>query len=453
MPGRFRHARRATGRGVLTVQVMQEVLWWIRRDARIEDNATLAAAASAGEVHPVAVLDPSFPSGTRRHEYWLAALHDVHHQSGGVAFLRGTPARMIVAYAQQVGATKVYASRDFGPYGAKRDEEVSAALRAGGVDLLFVDTPYLRDFDTLRNKNGSPSRTFSAWRRQWIQAPLTKPVQVGEVSWAATNGTGLLHRAIPEASASWQHARLRDWAPTLSAYPEGRDYPARDSTTRLSAGLRFGLIHPRSILAETSGKVGGERLTDQLCWREWYGAQLARNGAWAWETQDRTYAGLAYDTGTIAETRFRAWCEGRTGYPLVDAGMRELRETGYMHNRVRMITASFLVKHLHLPWQRGAAYFMQQLFDGDLASNNLSWQWVAGVGLDASPYFRIMNPTAQAEKFDPEGSYIKTHIEELREFDGSCTVPGANGYANPVVDIAIERAEALTRYKNARNAS
>lgn len=430
---------------------MQEVLWWIRRDIRIDDNATLAAATNTGEVHPVAVLDPSFPGGTRRHEYWLAALHDVHHNSGGVAFLRGVPERALLAYAQRVGATQIYASRDFGPYGAKRDEAVSAALRASGVELLFVDTPYLRDFDTLRNKNGSPIRTFSAWRRQWVSAPMPKPVRVGEVTWAMLDGAGLAHRVIPEASAAWQHERLRDWVPTLSNYPAGRDYPAQDATSRLSVGLRFGLIHPRSILAETSGRVGGERLADQLCWREWYGAQLARNGAWAWETQDHTYAGLMCDTGASAETRFLAWCEGRTGYPLVDAGMRELRETGYMHNRVRMIAASFLVKHLHLPWQRGAAYFMQQLSDGDLASNNLSWQWVAGVGLDASPYFRIMNPTAQAEKFDPQGTYIKTHIAELRDFGGSCTTPGANGYASPIVDIALEREEALIRYKNARN--
>lgn len=432
---------------------MKEVLWWIRRDVRIEDNATLAAAANAGEVHPVAVLDPSFPSGTRRHGYWLAALHDVHHNSGGVAFLHDAPDRALLAYAQRVGATKVYASRDFGPYGTTRDEAVSTVLRAGGVELHFVDTPYLRDLDTLRNKNGSPIRTFAAWRRQWISAPMPKPVAVGEVSWAAIDGAGLAHRVVPKASAAWHQKRLSEWIPNLSAYPEGRDYPARDATSHLSAGLRFGLIHPRGIIAEAGGRAGVERLTDQLCWREWYGAQLARNGAWAWETQDRTYASLACDTGTNAEARFLAWCEGRTGYPLVDAGMRELNETGYMQNRVRMVAASFLIKHLHLPWQRGAAYFMQQLTDGDLASNNLSWQWVAGVGLDASPYFRIMNPTAQAEKFDPEGAYIKTHVRELREFGGSCTTPGANGYANPIVDIATERAEALVRYKNARDAS
>jgi deoxyribodipyrimidine photo-lyase len=429
---------------------MRSVVWWIRRDVRTEDNATLAAAAGAGEVHPVVVRDRSFPGGTRRHEFWLAALHDVHRTSGGVAFLSGGPETVLLEYAKRVGASQVYASKDFGPYGSARDEAVSAALRSGGVELLFVDTPYLRDFDTLCNKDGSAIRTFSAWRRQWMHAPLIKPVNVGEVSWAAIGGAGVIHRAIPEASTEWQYKRLHDWVATLSAYPDGRDYPARDATSRLSVGLRFGLIHPRSILTETGGRDGGERLADQLCWREWYGAQLGRNGAWAWEAQDRTYAGLVCDTGVSAEARFLAWCEGRTGYPLVDAGMRELRETGYMHNRVRMVAASFLVKHLHFPWQRGAAYFMQQLFDGDLASNNLSWQWVAGVGLDASPYFRIMNPTAQAEKFDPEGTYIKTHITELRDFEGTCTTPGANGYATPVVDLAVERDEALARYKTAR---
>lgn len=430
---------------------MQEVIWWIRRDVRTEDNATLAAAATGGEVHPVAVLDPSFPSGTRRQLYWLSALHDVHQNSGGVSFLHGTPSTVLLGYARRVGATQVYASKDCGPYGAARDEDVRTTLRAAGIELLLIDTPYLRGFDMLRNNNGAPIRTFSAWRRQWVATAAPKPVVGGEVPWAAIGGAGLAHRVVTGANEKWIQERIRDWVPTLSKYPEGRNFPAQNATSRLSVGLRFGLVHPRSILAAAGGHTGHVRLADQLCWREWYGAQLARNGAWAWETQDRTYADLVYDTGARAESQFLAWCEGRTGYPLVDAGMRELRETGYMHNRVRMIAASFLVKHLHLPWQRGAGYFMQQLSDGDLASNNLSWQWVAGVGLDASPYFRVMNPTSQAEKFDPEGVYIKTHIAELRDFGGSCTTPGANKYAKPIIDLAVERENTLTRYKAARN--
>jgi len=428
---------------------MKQVLWWVRRDLRATDNSTVAEAARIGEVHPVAIDDEKFTATSRRSAYWKAAVGDLHEQTGGVVKIQGEPGPVLLELAGKLGAKSVCWSRDFGPYGTRRDGEVRKLLELNGIDVHIVEDAYLQDFSKLTNNDGSPIRTFAAWRRKWSSGTLPAPVEMPDITWGEHHGTG--NSSIAEASAAWQHARLSDWVETLSTYPDGRDHPGRDACSKLSAGIRFGLIHPRSILAAAAGREGSDKLADELCWREWYAAQLAREPRWAWDNQNPTYDKLEYSSGAGAEKLFQAWCEGRTGYPMVDAGMRELVQTGYMHNRVRMITASFLVKHLHIPWQWGARFFLRHLYDGDLASNNLSWQWVAGVGLDAAPYFRIMNPVSQAEKFDPEGVYIRTHISELSGHGGEVSAAGAGGYARPIVDLAVEREEALQRYKQARS--
>ena len=194
-----------------------------------------------------------------------------------------------------------------------------------------------------------------------------------------------------------------------------------------------------------------EHFRSELCWREFYADVLFQQPRTAWENLQPKMNAMSLDTDKRAETRFEKWCAGETGYPIVDAGMRQLLRTGWMHNRVRMITASFLVKDLHLPWQWGARHFMRHLVDGDIASNNHGWQWTAGTGTDAAPYFRIFNPQSQSEKFDPNGEYIREWIPEL----AGCPTkqlhtPGAGGfvgYAQPIVDHSVEREESLARYK------
>ena len=456
-------ARRVVGSNMPTVGFMKSVMWWMRRDLRTNDNATLAAAASAGVVHPVVIIDERYPMTTRRWAWWASALLNIHRETGGVVIQKGNTVERLVEAARSCKAHQVYASADYGPYGMVRDALVEKALKESGIEYLVIDTPYVHDLGAIVNKDGSPIRTFAAWRRRWLEAGIPGPVCVPRVEWG-TGATGDLSGGDletllkdvnsfglePDASESAQFAKMETFLPRLSMYPAGRDYPSRNATSGLSAGIRFGLVHPRSIMAAAGGVAGSEKLLDELCWREWYAALLRRNPAWAWETQQPIYANLKCETGEIAASRFRAWCAGETGYPLVDAGMRELLHTGYMHNRVRMVTASFLVKHLHLPWQWGARHFMKHLSDGDLASNNMSWQWVAGVGIDAAPWFRIMNPTAQAEKFDPDGIYIKTHIPELSDMGAGVHEPGAGGYAKVIVDHSLARAETVQRYKDAR---
>jgi deoxyribodipyrimidine photo-lyase len=216
--------------------------------------------------------------------------------------------------------------------------------------------------------------------------------------------------------------------------------------------LRFGVIHPRSLLAELGESKSHAVFRSELGWREFYADVLFNQPQTAWNNLQPKMNKMTHDTGKEAVSRFAAWCAGETGYPIVDAGMKQMLATGWMHNRVRMIVASFLVKDLHLPWQWGAKFFMQHLVDGDLASNNHGWQWTAGTGTDASPYFRIFNPISQGEKFDPQGEYVRSWLPQLRDLDNSAvhapwTAGLLNPYLEPIVDHAVERAVSLERYK------
>jgi len=252
------------------------------------------------------------------------------------------------------------------------------------------------------------------------------------------------------AWARWEHFA----ADALARYKEERNNPDRDGCSMLSPYLRFGVLHPRQLLAELRPDKNHDHYRSELGWREFYADVLHHQPHTTWKNLQPKMDAMPVDTDARAKERFAAWCAGRTGYPIVDAGMRQLLATGWMHNRVRMIVASFLVKDLHLPWQWGARYFMQHLVDGDIASNNHGWQWTAGTGTDAAPYFRIFNPAMQAEKFDPNGIYVRTWLPELGGVpDKFVHVPSENpagvpaGYVAPIVDHGEERDEALRRYK------
>ncbi len=222
----------------------------------------------------------------------------------------------------------------------------------------------------------------------------------------------------------------------------------------MSAALRWGLVHPRQLLHDLHDGGDHTHYRSELAWREFYADVLFRHPDTGWKNLNRKMDRIALDSGAKAKARFAAWCEGRTGYPIVDAGMRELTTTGWMHNRVRMIVASFLVKDLHLPWQWGAKFFMKHLVDGDLASNSHGWQWTAGTGTDAAPYFRVFNPVLQGERYDPTGDYVRRFVPELADLPtAQIHAPWAKGkgiplgYTEPIVDHSVERDEALARYK------
>jgi deoxyribodipyrimidine photo-lyase len=254
--------------------------------------------------------------------------------------------------------------------------------------------------------------------------------------------------------AAGEPAALEQWKSFvdngLQSYNDDRNRPDLPGTSRMSAHLKFGTIHPRTMVAELNlHTVGAQAYLRELAFRDFYADVLHHWPASAWHNWNSDFDGIETDTGAEAKRRFESWKDGETGFPIVDAGMRQLRETGFMHNRVRMIVASFLVKDLHLPWQWGAGWFLDQLVDGDIANNQHGWQWCAGCGTDAAPYFRVFNPITQGKKFDPSGDYIRRWVPELREA-GDVHRNGENrpsGYPSAIVDHGAERAEALRRYQ------
>jgi deoxyribodipyrimidine photo-lyase len=238
----------------------------------------------------------------------------------------------------------------------------------------------------------------------------------------------------------------------IDTYDEDRNRPDLAGTSRLSIALKWGEIHPRTLLARLGDSKGHEVFRKEIAWREFYAEVAFQRPDTFTDYFNPLYAQMQYDAGAEADKKFAAWCEGRTGFPFVDAGMRQLRTEGWMHNRVRMVVASFLLKDLHIEWQRGANYFFDWLLDGDLASNSHGWQWTAGCGTDASPYYRVFNPIGQGIKFDPNGEYVRKYIPELAHIPGGAVhepwnFPGAfdHGYPEPIVDHAAERLEALDR--------
>ena len=287
------------------------------------------------------------------------------------------------------------------------------------------------------------------WRKPADSDPAT-------VTWRVVDGDDVpddpaIDAELPDAG---EQAALAAWASFrdahLAHYDTDRNRPDLDHTSRMSPHLKLGTIHPRTMLADC-GRVGAP-YARQLAWRDFYANVLHH-----WPDSAHGYfkpemATMTYDTGAAADRAFEAWASGTTGFPIVDAGMRQLLATGWMHNRVRMIVASFLVKDLHLEWTRGARHFMDHLIDGDLANNQHGWQWVAGTGTDASPYFRVFNPISQGQKFDPRGDYVRRWVPELKALSGKAVHepwaadPVPVGYPAPIVDHATERVEALERY-------
>jgi deoxyribodipyrimidine photo-lyase len=444
-------------------------IMWFRRDLRLHDQPALAAAARDGAVTPLFVLDPRLlaPAGSPRTVFLLrslAALREDLEQCGARLVVRtGDPVDVVPQVVAEAGAGSVHVSADFGPYGAARDARVESALRK--VPFVRTGSAYAVSPGRIVNKQGEPYKVYSAFYRAWLDHGWRAPAALdpGSVTWHTLESETLPDEpslphgmTLPAAGESAALAAWRSFRDTyLSSYAAERDRPDLDHTSRLSVYLKYGAIHPRTILAELG--ASDETYRKELAWREFYADVLQARPDSARQNFQKSMDALRHDEGPEADERFDAWCEGRTGYPIVDAGMRQLRAEGWMHNRVRMIVASFLVKDLHIPWWRGARHFMRYLVDGDIASNSHGWQWTAGTGTDAAPYFRVFNPIMQGKKFDPDGSYIRRWVPELAAVGAhavhepwSSPQPDIDGYPAPIVDHAAERAEALARYEQIR---
>ena len=443
---------------------MSKSVLWFRRDLRLTDNEALCAAAELGEVVPLFVLDPRFlsTSGAPRLAFLFRNLRALNESMGGALVVRtGNPGEVVAQVCRESGAKRVVCAKDFAPYGMQRDSSVASKLATEGIDFHQVGSSYAVEPGVVRKGDGTPYAVFTPFSKIWIQHGWPAPFAVPVVKWhgAPKISSEVIPQEPPCAAnlpepgevAAWNMwEKFRDTA--LDQYNETRNNPDVAGTSMLSPYLRFGLIHSRSLLAELNETKAHAVFRSELGWREFYADVLFHQPRTVRENLQRKMDSIVVDTDERAHQRFALWCEGKTGYPIVDAGMKQLLATGWMHNRVRMIVASFLVKDLHLPWQWGAKYFMEHLVDGDIASNQHGWQWTAGTGTDASPYFRIFNPISQGEKFDPHGKYVRTWIPELADTpDDVVHAPWLAGllnpYLEPIVDHAAERQESLIRYK------
>jgi deoxyribodipyrimidine photo-lyase len=446
---------------------------WFRRDLRLRANAALATAAADGDVVPLFVVDPAFAgAGAPRQAFMHDALASLDTaMDGALVYRHGDPVDIVPAFAAEVGASSVVVAADFGPYGTRRDSEVAQRLGRDGRSWRLAASPYAVAPGTVCKDDGAPYAVFTPFFRRWqTQLDPIDDTETGEIRWfgsPAISCDGPPIRVdpqceIPTASEEAAHHLLEEFVGDggLDHYADRRDHPAVSGTSRLSPYLRWGIVHPNQILRHLGPAVSHEVFRSELCWREFYADVLANRPASAWNNLQRKMDTMPVDTDASARERFKRWAAGLTGYPIVDAGMRQLLATGWMHNRVRMVVASFLVKQLHLPWQWGARHFMRHLVDGDLASNNHGWQWVAGTGTDAAPYFRIFNPVSQSERFDTDGAYIRLWVPELAHIESKAIhAPGGSngkvplGYVPPMIDHAVERAEALARYASLKRSN
>ncbi|WP_374971414.1 cryptochrome/photolyase family protein [Terrabacter sp. BE26] len=450
---------------------MSTSVLWFRRDLRLGDHpALLAAIEAATHVLPVFVLDPRLlDTDIPRSRRLLASVAALQKDTRGALVIRsGDPVEVIPRLAKQVGAGQVHVSRETTPYGRRRDEAVEEALAEDGRELVATGSPYAVGPGRVVNGSGTPYKVFTPFARAWHQhgrpAPAERPKRIpwlrDEVRSDPLPKADLDGIEAGEAAARkrWE-AFLRDG---LTAYDRERDRPDLDSTSRLSAPLKYGEIHPRTVLADIAAHPAGRSkaattYVTEIIWREFYADVLWHHPESAWHDLRPELARLPYDSGSETDRLVDAWREGRTGFPVVDAGMRQLLAEGWMHNRLRMITASFLTKDLHVWWPVGAQHFLDHLVDGDIASNNHGWQWVAGTGTDASPYFRVFNPVTQGRKFDPDGEYVRRWVPELRHLPGAAAHEPwkhdngyDNDYVHPIVDHDEERKESLARYERAR---
>lgn len=426
-------------------------IWWVRRDARLHDNPALLEAQADDDALAVFPWSPPLARWSGRRVAHLArTLWSLRDDAGGALTVRrGTPADVLIGAAREAGATAVWAQREYSPSAVAEQTAIEASLAEAGITVHYAGSPYAVAPGRVVKQDGSPYQVFTPFSRAWREHGWRAPAPAADLARMealdsdvsldlyAAHGDADDPLASPvEFRESRWLARLEDFAAgPMQRYADARDLPADDATSRLSVPLAFGQIHPRTILAATSAAPGRSArvFESELAWREFHADVLHHHPSALRESLRRVVPDDAWDVGPHADRAFIAWREGRTGFPLVDAGMRELKATGTMHNRVRMVVASFLVKDLHLPWQRGADYFRRALLDYDHAQNQLNWQWVAGTGRDASPYFRVFNPDGQREKFDPDQAYVRRWVAEL----------DTPAYPARIVDHKAERERAL----------
>ena len=450
---------------------------WLTRDLRAHDHPALRAALDGHErVVPVFCFDPRLLNGRHasatRTRFMLECLEELDERLGGIAFREGPPERELPALAAELGAEAVHASADVGPFARRRIDAVGRALECELV--LHPGVAAVDDLDAIRTNAGKPYTVFSPFHRSWLAEPrreligaprslpgLPSGLRQGKLPSLDSLGLDGVVDHPPRGGERAARRALSDFlSGDVRGYHDQHDALGDDATSRLSPYLHFGCISPREIEERLPRGAGPEAFRRQLCWRDFYAHVLLHHPRNARsEFQERYRGSISWSR---SERSFDAWREGRTGYPLVDAAMRQLRSEGWMHNRGRLVVGSFLTKHLGIDWRWGERWFMRMLVDGDEANNNGNWQWIASVGVDPQPFFRrIYNPTLQMQRHDPEGRYVRRHVEELRGVPGEylaepwtmpeevqekCGCVIGRDYPEPIVDHAEARRAAFDRY-------
>ena len=469
---------------------MSAALVWFRRDLRVYDHAALHHALKQySRVYCVFVFDTqildSLPRRDRRVEFILHALEEVDaalRAMGGELIVRHGDARdEIPRLAEEIGISAVFANRDYEPMAISRDEEVKRRLTR--AEFLDFKDQVIFDRNEVMTQGNTPFSVFTPYKNVWLKRLHMLGIQSWPVApyahhLARRPGTAKLpslkqlgfaasdlgQLPLPTGMSGAQQL-FRAFAERLDDYAAVRDFPAIAGTSGLSAHLRFGTISIRELAAYAQAQAGrgAETWLAELIWRDFYHAILWHHPRVATQCFKPACDALSW---ARAPDLFQAWCAGRTGYPLVDAAMRQLSETGYMHNRLRMVTASFLAKDLGVNFRLGEAWFAEKLLDFDLAANNGGWQWAASTGCDAQPWFRIFNPVSQSEKFDPDGLFIRRYVPELARVanrfihapwqmnaaeQAACGVSIGGDYPHPVINHAVAREQTLARFQAVRN--
>jgi deoxyribodipyrimidine photo-lyase len=470
---------------------MTTALVWFRRDLRSNDHAALHHALGEHDrvhcafVFDRGILDP-LPRRDRRVEFILRAVEELAaslRELGGDLIVRhGDPAAAIPRLAAELGAAAVYANRDYEPAAIARDAEVARRLASADSCLLDFKDQVIFERDEVLTQGGTPFSVFTPYKNAWLRrltpgdlqplaveplaarlAPPRPGDRLPSLAELGFEATDLAALRLPTGMSGAQ-AMFRDFAGRIDDYAAKRDYPALKGCSYLSAHLRFGTLSIRQLAAYAHAQPsrGAATWLSELIWRDFYHAILWHHPRVARQCFKPEFDALRWDE---APDLLAAWQAGRTGYPLVDAAMRQLEQSGWMHNRLRMVAASFLAKDLGIDWRRGEAWFAEKLLDFDLAANNGGWQWAASTGCDAQPWFRIFNPVTQSEKFDPEGRFIRRYVPELAPVpakyihapwtmdaatQAACGVLVGRDYPAPVIDHAAARARTLERFRKIR---
>jgi len=474
---------------------LHHALCWLRRDLRLHDHRPLAeACAAASRTTVVFIFDTTILEQLgRRDDRRITFIHrslaeidaELRGQGSMLIVRHGDPVAEIPRLADELGADAVFAGRDYEPAARERDALVARKLAGDGRRLDLFKDQVIFEEDEILTGTGKPFKVFTPYRNAWMRRLESEDGPGGPIAEHRPDLSRLAPAATIERhqepwdlerlgfteeqlwlkpGESGARERLERFLPIMPKYGRQRDIPSIDGTSGLSAHLRFGTIAIRELV-RAARAVGGEGAgiwLNELIWREFYQMVLDRyphveHGAFRPEYDAIVWPGR--------EEHFTAWSEGRTGYPIVDAAMRHFNATGWMHNRLRMVTASFLVKDLLIDWRRGESYFAEHLLDFDLAANNGGWQWSASTGCDAQPYFRVFNPVTQSRRFDPDGAYIREHCPELRGYaNGAIHWPAGTDaaaqrragcivgrdYPAPIVNHEVQRERAIALFREAR---